>query len=113
MKTWRITFLLSLSILFLAAAFIFTTPLRLPGYIYSWMDALFFLSPLVVLICLLAARIRWPHSRFSMTLLLCMPLFFGLGIFGYMALLVLGVSLVALLGMFVASRQLTNEGIQD
>jgi RsiW-degrading membrane proteinase PrsW (M82 family) len=113
MKTWRMIFLLSLIILFLTAAFIFTTPLRYPGYIFSWRLTLIFLSPLVVLLCLLAVLTRWPHSQFSKSLLLSALLFLGLSILGNMALPVLGVSLIALLGMSVASRQLPNASVRD
>ena len=104
MKTWRSVSLISVIIGLLAFTFIFTTPLRYPGFIFFWRPIMIFLIPLVVIVGILPLRLRWSHSRFSKMLFISVLLFLGLSAFGYMAWPILAVSLLALLGMFIASR---------
>jgi hypothetical protein len=111
MKTWRIVSLISYTVFLLAAAIIFTTPLRFPDFIFFWRPMLIFFIPLVVIVLLLALRQRWDHPRYSRALVLAAILFAGLTAFGYMGLPILGVCLLALLGLFIASRALPNANV--
>jgi len=104
MKTWRVASLVTYSVSITLVAFILTTPLRYPDFIFVWQPMAVFLTPLLVIVGLLALRQRWPHHRFSAALLAAAFLFITLTALGFMAWPILAAAFLALLGMFVASR---------
>jgi len=108
MKTWRIVSLVTYSVSLTLVAFILTTPLRYPDFIIAWQPMVVSLTPLLVIVGLLALRKRWPHHRFSAALIAAALLFIALTALRYMAWPLLAVAFLALLGMFVASRVLLN-----
>lgn len=108
MKTWRVVSLTCYTVSLLSVAFIFTTPLRYPDFIFVWRPIVIFLVPLAVIVALLALRQTWPHYRFVKALFVAALLFLALTAFEYMAMPILGVGLIALLAMFIASRALAG-----
>ena len=106
MKTWRAITILSFAVSLLAVAFIFTAPFRYPDSIFFWRPILIFLAPLVVVLGLLASRLRSAHAPFSKALIAAAGLFTLLTILGYMGLPILAVAFVALSAMFLSSRAL-------
>jgi hypothetical protein len=107
-KTWRIASLIVYSVSFVLVAFMLTTPLRYPDFMFVWQPVAIFLTPLLVIVGLLALRQRWQHHRFSAALLAAALIFIALTTLGYMAWPILAVAFLALLGMFIASRALPN-----
>ena len=108
MKTWRVVTTLSFTFSFLAAAFIFTTPLRYPGFTFLWRSIVIFLIHLVVILGLLVLRQLWSHRLFSRALFAMGLLLTALTALSYMGLPILAVSVLALFGMFVSSRSLDD-----
>ena len=109
MKTWRAASLIAYIVGLVTATVIFTMPIRSPDSVISWQSIGVFLVPLVVLLCLLPLRQHLDHSRYSRVLALAAFLFVALGALGYMALPILGISLAAALGLFVASNAQQHE----
>ena len=112
MKTWRVVTLLSFTISIAVVAFIITIQLRYPDFMFFWKPIVVFLIPLIVILALLNLRHRWTHIPFSRALLAASLAFIALTALGYMGLPILGVALVALLALFIASRALSELNVR-
>lgn len=103
MNAWRATARVSIFLGFLTIALILATPIVHPESVFKWKPFLSLLIPLLTIMCMLALRPRLSHSHFSIILFSSLFIFLGLAAFRYVRMPILGITLVALAGLFAAS----------